>query len=96
MPAVADKPAAHLSAQAAVAAGWFTARAAGGPDFTLSLPRRLFLRFYAFLLEGLDSAPIDTLLRSRHIEVTGLHVHGSYLRVYVAATASAQASIPCL
>lgn len=30
------------------------------------------------------------------VEVTGVHVHGSYLRVYVAATASAAASVPCL
>ncbi|ALG75543.1 sulfotransferase domain-containing protein [Azospirillum thiophilum] len=70
--AVAGRPATQLSAHAAVAAGWFTAQAAGGPDFTPPLPRRLFLRFYAFLLEGLDSAPIDTLLRSRHID----RIHG--------------------
>lgn len=66
--AVAGGLAAHPSAHAAVAAGWFTAQAAGGPDFALPLPRRLFLRFYAFLLEGLDSVPIDTLLRSHHID----------------------------
>jgi hypothetical protein len=51
-----------------VAAGWFIAQATGGPNFALPLPRRLFLRFYAFLLEGLESAPIKTLLRSHHID----------------------------
>jgi hypothetical protein len=34
--------------------------------------------------------------QAHKVEVTGIHVHGSYLRVYVAATASAQASVPCL
>lgn len=34
--------------------------------------------------------------QAHKVEVTGIHVHGSYLRVYVAATASAAASIPCL
>ncbi len=34
--------------------------------------------------------------QAHKVEVTGIHVHGSYLRVYVAATASASASVPCL
>ncbi|MEZ4293483.1 MAG: DUF4403 family protein [Polyangiaceae bacterium] len=34
--------------------------------------------------------------QAHKVEVTGVHVHASYLRVYVAATASASASVPCL
>lgn len=34
--------------------------------------------------------------QAHKVEVTGVHVHASYLRVYVTATASASASIPCL
>jgi hypothetical protein len=34
--------------------------------------------------------------QAHKVEVTGIHVHASYLRVYVAATASAAASVPCL
>jgi hypothetical protein len=34
--------------------------------------------------------------QAHKVEVTGIHVHASYLRVYVSATASASASVPCL
>lgn len=54
--------------RAAMVAGWFTARATGAPTFASPLSRCLFLRFYALLLEGLETAPIDALLRSRHID----------------------------
>lgn len=34
--------------------------------------------------------------QAHKVEVTGVHVHAGYLRIYVAATASASASVPCL
>ncbi|MBK8254794.1 MAG: DUF4403 family protein [Polyangiaceae bacterium] len=34
--------------------------------------------------------------QAHKVEVTGIHVHADYLRLYIAATAGASASIPCL